>query len=73
VAAGILDETFCRMWEFYLAGSEAAFRYQNLVVFQLQLERRIDTLPLTRDYIGEAEHRLRGHEALVAAPRMAGE
>ena len=61
------------MWEFYLAGSEAAFRYQNLVVFQLQLERRIDTLPLTRDYIGEAEHRLRAQEALAAEPRMAGE
>ena len=73
VAAGILDETFCRMWEFYLAASEAAFRYQNLVVFQLQLERRIDTVPLTRDYIGEAEHRLRAQEALAAEPRMAGE
>jgi cyclopropane-fatty-acyl-phospholipid synthase len=73
VAAGILDETFCRMWEFYLAGSEAAFRYQNLVVFQLQLGRRIDALPLTRDYIGEAEHRLRAQGALVAEPRMAGE
>jgi cyclopropane-fatty-acyl-phospholipid synthase len=73
VAAGILDETFCRMWEFYLAGSEAAFRYQNLVVFQVQLERRVDTLPLTRDYIGDAENRLRAHEALDAEPRMAGE
>ncbi len=40
-AAAILDERFCRMWEFYLAGSETAFRYQNLVVFQLQLAKRI--------------------------------
>ena len=41
-AAGILDETFCRMWEFYLAGSETAFRYQDLVVFQVQLAKRIE-------------------------------
>ena len=32
---------FCRMWEFYLAGSETAFRYQNLVVFQIQLAKRV--------------------------------
>ena len=50
-AAAILDETFCRMWEFYLAGSETAFRYQNLVVFQVQLAKRIDALPITRDYM----------------------
>jgi cyclopropane-fatty-acyl-phospholipid synthase len=72
-AAAILDETFCRMWEFYLAASETAFRYQNLVVFQVQLERHVSTLPLTRDYIGEAELRLRGFEALNAKRRMAGE
>jgi len=72
-AAAILDATFCRMWEFYLAASEAAFRYQNLVVFQVQLERRLSTLPQTRDYIGEAELRLRGFEALNAKPRLAGE
>ena len=33
----IYDERFCRMWEFYLASSEAAFRWQDLMVFQLQL------------------------------------
>lgn len=54
-AASIRDERFCRMWEFYLAGSETAFRYQNLVVFQIQLTRRIETLPLTRDYIARNE------------------
>jgi Mycolic acid cyclopropane synthetase len=36
-AAAIRDERFCRMWEFYLAGSEAAFSHQGLVVFQVQL------------------------------------
>jgi len=73
IAARIRDAAFCRMWEFYLAASEAAFRYQRLVVFQVQLQRRIDTVPLTRDYIGEAEQRLRHDEALSAKPRMAGE
>ena len=47
----LYDERFCRMWEFYLAGSEAAFRHSGLVNFQLQLSKRIDSVPLTRDYI----------------------
>ena len=33
------DERFCRMWEFYLAGCEVAFRYMNQMVFQIQLAR----------------------------------
>ena len=57
-AKAIYDERFCRMWEFYLAGSEAAFRWQDLVVFQIQLTRKNDTLPMTRDYIGKCEKAL---------------
>jgi len=57
-AVAIAGEEFCRMWEFYLAGSEAAFRFQNFVVFQLQLARRVDTLPITRDYMAAAERAL---------------
>jgi cyclopropane-fatty-acyl-phospholipid synthase len=72
-AAAILDETFCRMWEFYLAASEAAFRYQGLVVFQVQLARRVDVLPLRRDYMTYEEHRLLEAEEIDARPRMAGE
>ncbi len=72
-AAEVLDETFCRMWEFYLSGSETAFRYQNLVVFQVQLVKRIESLPLTRDYIGRGERELQDHEAIEARPRLAGE
>lgn len=45
------DERFCRMWEFYLAGSEMAFRYDGLMVFQLQLAKEVTTVPLTRDYM----------------------
>jgi cyclopropane-fatty-acyl-phospholipid synthase len=72
-AAAIKGEAFCRMWEFYLAGSEAAFRYQNLVVFQVQLSRQIAALPITRDYMFRTEADLMGQEARGARPRMAGE
>lgn len=57
-AKALYDERFCRMWEFYLAASEGAFRWQDLMVFQIQLTRRNDTLPITRDYISEGEDRL---------------
>jgi cyclopropane-fatty-acyl-phospholipid synthase len=71
-AAAIQDETFCRMWEFYLAASETAFRYQKLVVFQVQLAKRIKSLPITRDYMYKAERGFVEHEG-VERPRMAGE
>jgi cyclopropane-fatty-acyl-phospholipid synthase len=45
------DERFCRMWEFYLAVSEMGFRHDGLMVFQLQLAKRIDAVPVTRDYM----------------------
>ena len=54
-AAQLYDERFCRMWEFYLTGSEIAFRYQGHVVAQVQLSRRVDVVPLTRGYIEGAE------------------
>ncbi|WP_334161740.1 cyclopropane-fatty-acyl-phospholipid synthase family protein [Phenylobacterium sp.] len=65
-AARMYDERFCRMWEFYLAVSELAFRYRGHMVFQLQLAKRIDAVPVTRDYMGEAEawlHRRRRRAA----------
>jgi len=57
-AVEIYDERFARMWEFYLAGSEASFRWQEMVVFQIQLTKKRETLPMTRGYIGETERRL---------------
>jgi cyclopropane-fatty-acyl-phospholipid synthase len=56
IIAGLYDERFCRMFEFYLAGSELAFRRQEHMVWQLQLERNLGTVPLSRDYIAAAEH-----------------
>tara|TARA_B100000686_G_scaffold322609_2_gene376588 strand:+ start:1165 stop:2406 length:1242 start_codon:yes stop_codon:yes gene_type:complete len=51
----IYDDRFCRMWEFYLAGSEASFRYGGIMVFQIQIAKQQDAIPLTRDYITDWE------------------
>lgn len=68
------DERFCRMWEFYLLACEAGFRHSGLTVFQFQLAKKIDALPITRDHIFSEERRLMAGEAGVPArARMAGE
>jgi len=61
-AVRLYDERFARMWEFYLACSEMSFRKQNMMNFQLQLTKRQGVVPMTRDYIGDEESRLRGIE-----------
>ena len=45
------DARFFRMWDYYLAVSETGFRHAGLMVFQLQLAKRVDALPLTREYM----------------------
>ncbi|GEQ74930.1 replicative DNA helicase [Comamonas testosteroni] len=62
-AAALYDERFCRMWEFYLSMSETAFRYQDIAIFQVQLARRQDAVPLTRSYIAERETALKARES----------
>jgi cyclopropane-fatty-acyl-phospholipid synthase len=47
----LYDERFYRMWEFYLVSCEVGFRYRGMVVYQLQLTKNLDAVPLTRDYI----------------------
>ena len=47
----MFDERFFRMWEFYLAGSEIAFKWGDQVVYQLQLTKSYTSTPITRDYI----------------------
>jgi len=54
-AVAMYDERFARMWEFYLAACEASFRHDDLVVFQFQLAKKLDGLPITRSYIEERE------------------
>jgi len=62
-AKALYDERFCRMWEFYLAGSETSFRVDGFMVFQIQLAKRQDVVPRTRNYIGEREDLLRKRES----------
>jgi cyclopropane-fatty-acyl-phospholipid synthase len=70
----LYDQRFVRMWEFYLACSEMAFREVDMVVFQIQMTKKKGLLPATRDYITREESRLRAREAGQAAPlRLAGE
>jgi cyclopropane-fatty-acyl-phospholipid synthase len=70
----LYDQRFVRMWEFYLACSEMAFREGDMVVFQIQMVKRKGVAPQTRNYIAQEEARLRGIEARHTTPlRLAGE
>lgn len=64
-AVALYDERFARMWEFYLASSETGFRHQGLVIHQIQITKRQEAVPLTRNYIEAAEAVLRQQEAPV--------
>ena len=50
-AEELYDETFVRMWRYYLKASEHTFRSGQQVVFQMQFTRNSETVPLTRDYM----------------------
>ncbi len=67
-AARLYDERFCRMWEFYLAGSETTFRVGEHMVFQIQIAKQQDAVPFRRNYIAEREAELRRREE--ARPQM---
>ena len=47
----MFDEKFFRMYEFYLTSCESAFKFGDQVVYQIQLSKKLDTVPSTRDYI----------------------
>lgn len=49
--AALYGERFCRMWDFYLVLCEIGFRFRSMMVFQMQLAKRADAIPLTRDYM----------------------
>jgi cyclopropane-fatty-acyl-phospholipid synthase len=70
----LYDQRFVRMWEFYLACSEMAFRQGEMVVFQIQVAKQKGVIPATRDYIAGEEARLRARETGYRPPlRLAGE
>ena len=54
------DARFFRMWEFYLAGAMTGFMNSSMVNYQVQYIRDRYALPITRDYMAEAEAKLRG-------------
>ena len=54
-ATALYDERFVRMWDFYLVCSELSFRHGYHNVFQIQLAKRQDAAPLTRDYLYKSE------------------
>jgi cyclopropane-fatty-acyl-phospholipid synthase len=47
----LYSDRFCRMWRYYLVASELTFRLGRQVVFQIQLSRQQDAVPLARDYL----------------------
>jgi cyclopropane-fatty-acyl-phospholipid synthase len=71
-AAALYDERFCRMWEYYLAAAECGFRYLGQVVFQIQVAKKVDSVPLTRDYIVRREAELRRRDTAAPGLRIAG-
>lgn len=71
----LYDERFCRMWRFYLVGSELSFRRRGQVVFQFQLSRNQEAVPLTREYLYHppaAELARDGAPPAPEAPRAPG-
>ena len=59
----LYDERFYRMWEFYLAGGVVAFENGSMCNFQVQYIRDRNAVPITRDYMIEAEQRYRTMDA----------
>jgi cyclopropane-fatty-acyl-phospholipid synthase len=68
--AGIYDERFCRMWEFYLVSAEMDFRYLSTAIFHIQLAKDVNTLPITRDYMVDWE---RAHPETAVAGSAANQ
>ena len=64
-ARALYDDRFTRMWRYYLLASELSFRHSRQVVFQFQLARRLDAVPLTRDYIYEDTDSSRLHQPVA--------
>jgi len=60
--ADLYGDRFCRMWELYLAGAEMQFRHGKMMVFQIQLAKTVDAVPITRDYMFTGEAAAQGSE-----------
>ena len=58
----LYDERFYRMWQYYLAGAEQAFRNGKMVNWQMIYVKDRNALPMTRDWIVEESARLRASD-----------
>ncbi|MEM7171228.1 MAG: cyclopropane-fatty-acyl-phospholipid synthase family protein [Pseudomonadota bacterium] len=65
--AELYDERFCRMWDFYLSSCELTFRFAGQMVFQIQLSKKQDAVPLKRDYMVDWERRRQPQRSTQAA------
>jgi cyclopropane-fatty-acyl-phospholipid synthase len=65
--ATLYDDAFCRMFEFYLVGSELTFRRSGHMVWQLQVAHDQSAVPLTRDYIAAVEGGMQAGEKVIAS------
>jgi cyclopropane-fatty-acyl-phospholipid synthase len=63
--SAMYDERFCRMWEFYLLSAEMMFLTGSHLVFQMQLARKRDAVPVVRDYITDVQRRYREKESAL--------
>ena len=61
-ARDLYDDRFCRMWEFYLAAAEVAFRCENLVVFQILLSKKAGAVARSKSYVQAQNKKLAGIE-----------
>jgi cyclopropane-fatty-acyl-phospholipid synthase len=69
------DARFFRMWEFYLVGGIVMFESGAACNYQVQYVRDRNAVPITRDYMIEAERRYRevgAAPAVAKKPRSAG-
>jgi cyclopropane-fatty-acyl-phospholipid synthase len=64
---GLFGESLYRRWEFGFVGSELGFRMGDLMVFQIQLSKQLDAVPLTRDYMVEWERANKEENTQVGA------
>ncbi len=62
------DEKFGRMWEFYLISAEMMFRTGSQLVFQMQLARKRDAVPIVRDYITDFQRTYKKLETEIPLP-----
>ena len=63
----LYDDRFFRLWQFYLAGALVSFEQGGMCNYQIQYIRDRRALPITRDYLAEAERRYSAQDAAISS------